>query len=144
MEPETQFPPLPQEPQDTGASEMGQEQMKANLADLASKAEDKFRELNALDFMGKNQAEASRQEILREALRMMTKAGVDVSDPASIQKFMEDLERANPDVFTLFQQAFEALLKGEESSFPETPSQAPIDMEGQEIAQPVPENPISF
>lgn len=99
---------------------MTQEEMQSNLANLKNAVEDKFREMNSNQFINKNSSDAIRKEGLQEALKILKRAGIDLNDPESVRKFLSDLEAVNPDIFQLFEEAFNYFLEGED--MPEQPA----------------------
>lgn len=122
-------PPLQEEP-----SAMSQEDMKANLADMMDKVQERYRDLNAKVFMNKNQAEDARKEMLREVLQLFEEAGVDVTNQESIKAFLDNIAETNPDMYELLVFALEGLMQGEEEvGMEELPLEATEEFETEEM-----------
>jgi hypothetical protein len=121
----TQDGGLPQDPsiqdpsmQEDPSQDLSPEDMRGNLEMMMGQVDDKYREMNSTMFSGKNQTEAARRDAIKQALEMMRAQGVDVNDPQSIQDFLDKLERENPDLAQLFEEAFNSLLLGDEDMPP--------------------------
>ena len=114
---------------------------------LMQKVQAKYWELNALKFAGDNQNEAQKADIIKYIFDAMKSAGIDPSDSDSINSFLAELEQDNPDLYTLFVQAFNWLLWEEApEQSPEqgtaNPIQVPGDLSAAEPSIPsVPQSP---
>lgn len=120
-------------PQFEDEDSLSQEEMKGTLSDMMTKVQDKFGELNSDIFIGRNKTEGDKEEKIKEVLQLLEGLGVDVNDQNSIQKFLNNFQQTNPDLYILFQEAFDALLGGD---LEEPPVDEPMPLE--EMPQPDP------
>lgn len=108
------MPPAGMPPE--GAPEMGglsQEEMRANLSGLMGKIDESYRDLNGQRFISDNDNAEQKQAIIKQALAMLQRYGVDFNNPESVTKFLDKLYKSNPDAYELFEAAFSALLGGD-------------------------------
>jgi hypothetical protein len=103
---------VPQSPQQDGLG-MTQEEMRASLNDLMEIVHEKYRELDSKRFAYNNTKDTARKQALVVALKALQDAGVDVNDPMSVQEFADMLQQKNPEMYALFEEAFNALLGDE-------------------------------
>ena len=82
---------------------------------LMAKVQSKYGELNSLKFAWDNQNVAKRNDILKVIFDAMRKAGIDPSDPASINTFMQMVQQESPDLYELFVEAINNLLGPEQN-----------------------------
>lgn len=68
------------------------------------------RGVNSNNFSNKNKLDQLRVDLIQKLFQIMTQAGVDPSDLNSIRKFLMDLEKTNPDLYMLFEDAFNTLM----------------------------------
>jgi len=92
---------------------LSQEEMRANLSGLMGKIDESYRDLNGQRFISDNDLAEQKQAIIKQALAMLQRYGVDFSKPESVTKFLDKLYNSNPDAYELFEAAFSALLGGE-------------------------------
>ncbi len=108
---------------------MTQEEMRASLNDLMELVSEKYRELDSKRFAMNNSTDAARKQALVEALKALQEAGIDVNDPMAVQAFADMLQQQNPEMYAMFEAAFNALL-GDEFPAPEqVPEVAPFSEE---------------
>lgn len=138
------FPPQPPdqvaspEPQGLG---MTQDEMKVSLNDLMGLVSEKYRELDSKRFAINNSTDAARKQALIEALKALQEAGVDVNDPMAVQAFADMLQQQNPEMYAMFEVAFNALL-GDEFPAPEqVPEVAPFSEEVPGASPQMPQAP---
>jgi hypothetical protein len=82
------------------------------LSDLETKAADvqgKNAALKAKEITGANNLDAMRAEIIQDLFKTLEKNGVDPNDPESIRAFLEKLAQDDPDLFEVFEMAFDNL-----------------------------------
>jgi len=107
------------------------------LVDLLAKVKAGSSQLSSLRFVSDNKDIQNRRDALKEVFMMMTQAGVDVSDPASVAAFLDKLKQTDPDMYAMFEQALGYLLDESGSSTaapqlndmsngPATPTEPPI------------------
>lgn len=88
---------------------MSEAEMDADLQDRFDKVSRKKAELDTRKITDKNKLEKMKSEILGKFFDAMIKLGVDPSDPASISKFIQELEQTDPDFVALLETAFNVL-----------------------------------
>ncbi len=109
---------------------MGEAEMAADLEDRFEAVERKKAELDTRKISDTNKLDAMKQEILGKFFQSMQELGVDLDDPASINQFLEELSRKDPDFAILLENAFEIL-------GPQNPEDQPDDLPiGQPMGQP--------
>lgn len=108
-------PMPPEQPQ------MTQEEMKVDLENTFNKIEDKEREVNSQEFLGKNSLEELKKELFQHLFEMMKGLGVDPNDLESINKFLTELRVKEPDLAEMFEMAFNDVVGEEELATPEPP-----------------------
>jgi len=83
--------------------------LRADLeADFAS-LKNKESMLNAKKISSKNKIKDNKLETLRKVFGMMEEAGIDPNNPDSIMGFITELERSDPDLVILFEEALMGL-----------------------------------
>lgn len=102
------------------------EERKADLDSMMSQVENKFRQVNSRGIMDDNNLRVMKSQIIRAFFDIMQEHGVDPNDLNSINQFLGVLQRQDPDLFQLFEMAFNGLL-GEEQQPP--PGEAPATTE---------------
>lgn len=80
------------------------------LKELMSKIEDKYRQMNAEAFAGGNQVESQKKDLVLDVFKMLKELGVDLTDPASVKEFLDQMQETNPDLYDLFVSSFEGLI----------------------------------
>lgn len=117
-------PSIPMEPSNQQGGEMSQEQMIANLQDLASKIETKYQDFNSQKFASANKLEVKKREALKEVFDIMETAGIDLTNPEEVKGFLDSLKEKNPELYQIVEQSLEALFSegapaiGEPSAVP--------------------------
>lgn len=85
---------------------------KSMVADLESKAADIQNKNNALEakkITNQNIAEDMRMQILQDLFEIMKQKGVDPANQESVKEFLEKLAEEDPDLFEIFEIAFNNL-----------------------------------
>lgn len=92
-----------------GASAMSKEQMVADLESKAAELNSKNSNLKAKEISDSNITDEARSSLLRDLFDIMKKAGVDPANPESVRAFLEKLSETDPDLFEVFEIAFNNL-----------------------------------
>ena len=92
---------------------MTQDEMRTSLQDLMDIVKEKYQELDSRRFELNNATDAARKKSLVAALRALEDAGVDVQDQESVQQFAAMLQEKNPELYAMFEEAFNTLLGDE-------------------------------
>lgn len=100
---------VPMEPSNQQGGEMSQEQMIANLQDLASKIETKYQDFNSQKFASANKLEVKKREALKEVFNIMETAGIDLTNPEEVKGFLDSLKEQNPELYQIVEQSLETL-----------------------------------
>ena len=66
--------------------------------------------LNSMEIINDNKIKDEKLKFLRMVLDKMIEFGVDINDISSINKFLTEIERNNPDMRELFEEALNTLL----------------------------------
>jgi hypothetical protein len=101
------LPPLPESPQDAGMSE---EEMRADLDNMFNKVEAKERDFRSRSFMNANKLNEVKTKMIRMFFDLMQQMGVDPSNVDSIGAFLRQLEQQDPDLYTIFEAAFNGMM----------------------------------
>lgn len=100
------------DPNATG-QQMATPEQKAQLMDMMNQIEAKYREMNAEKFAGSNKAESAKKDLVIEVFKALQNAGIDPTNVESVRMFLDDLQQSNPDLYSLFVDAFNSLIGGE-------------------------------
>ena len=82
------------------------------LHDLMGKVKDAQSSLVTQKLIKRNETNTLQKRLLNNMFTMLQGAGVDPSNPASIQTFLGKLNQQSPDLLELFQEAFSDLTGG--------------------------------
>ena len=104
-------------PQD-GSQPVTPEQ-RADILKLINTVRSKLGNFHAIDFANKNKAEKLRSALLRQTFDKLQAAGIDLSDPNSVNEFIQNLQKINPTLAQNFEKAMNVLLGG--PGFPGAP-----------------------
>lgn len=100
------------EGQDPGIGTENSEAMRADLeADFAN-LDRKKNELDSKKMMSNNKIQKKKMETLKQIFDMMKEQGIDPNDIESIQRFLRELERKDPDLMEMFETALDGLESG--------------------------------
>jgi hypothetical protein len=121
MDPNTMDPNMMMPEEGEASVVPGEEEMASpaqidQLKEMMSKVEEKYRQMNAESFAGANQTESLRKDLVLDVFKMLKELGVNLSDPASVREYLDQMEQANPDLYDLFVSSFEGLLGQEEGA----------------------------
>ena len=61
-----------------------------------------------------NKLQMLKADIMKKAFMMMRDLGVNLNDPESVSKFLQEMEAQDPDLLILFESAMSGLMPGEE------------------------------
>lgn len=86
--------------------------LKRGLVDLKSRNN----AVESKSIISKNEIETLRVDLIKDLLGKLSDLGVDPGDTSSINNFLKNLEMQDPDLKTLFEDAFNYLLGSEEQS----------------------------
>lgn len=113
--PPTFAPPMDVQSSPDGV--LGQEQagmatdvQKQQLLDLINKIKGKMGQFHAASSVTSGQQDAQRKDLLKQLFLALQAAGVDVTDPDSVAKFIDELRAESPDLAQLFETAIDSLL----------------------------------
>lgn len=94
--------------------QMASPEDRQRLLDMIAQMKEKMGKFNATSFASQNQSEQHRMDMLKEVFAQLAAAGVDLTDPESVSKFLDTLRLQNPDLAQLFEEAMDTLLGQEE------------------------------
>lgn len=104
-----------QAPVEEGAG-LSQEQMKANLQEMAGKIEGKYQDFNSQNFVSKNKMELKKREALKEVFNIMETAGIDLNSPEDVKMFLDSLRDKNPELSQIIESSLEELFQEENNA----------------------------
>lgn len=117
-------------PVQNNEGELSQEQMRANLQELAGKIEEKYQDFNSQSFASKNKIEMQRRDALKEVFNIMSDAGIDLGNPEDVRAFLDSLKERNPELYSITEASLEEIFKVEEPEA--TPQEGNIPVEAEE------------
>jgi len=94
------------------ATEEEKNELKRGLIDVSTRNN----ALNSMKIINKRKLLENKNELVKELLAEMEKAGVDLRNLDSINEFLNNLEQQNPDLRQLFEFAFDQLSQGGENN----------------------------
>lgn len=103
----------------SSGGELSQEQMIANLQDLAGKIDNKYQEFNSQKFAMGNKLDLKKREALKEVFDIMNSSGIDLSNPEDVKKFLDSLKESNPELYQIVEASLEFLFSDETESAPD-------------------------
>ena len=109
----------------SGGQQFASDEQKQQLLDLIQQIREKVAETNANTFAGGNQTQRVKMDALKEIFDLLRSSGVDLTDPAAVQKFIDDLKSFSPDIGQMFEDAMNDLLGGPGEN---TEQPSPMDM----------------
>lgn len=89
---------------------LSQEQMKANLADMKSKIDSKYQELDTLNKTNQVNDAQQQSDILNQLFDLLMSQGIDPNDPAAVGAFLEKMKTINPEVYQQVVTALNSIL----------------------------------
>lgn len=105
---------------DTSGGELSQEQMVANLQELAGKIDGKYQEFNSQKFAIGNKLDLKKREALKEVFDIMSSAGIDLSNPEEVKGFLDSLKEKNPELYQIVESSLEFLFSDGTEVSPDT------------------------
>jgi len=118
--PETEGVPLA--PEEETSTPMTEEEMKADINGEVSKLKDKEQELNSKTEAGDTKTNDIRKQVMTSFFDLMKNAGVDLQDLESINAFLQDLQKRDPDIAELFEYVFSSLFGGGDAGQEQDPA----------------------
>lgn len=103
-----------QAPVEEGAG-LSQEQMRANLQEMAGNIESKYQDFNSQKFAFKNKLELKKREALKEVFDIMETAGIDLNSPEDVKMFLDSLREKNPELSQIIESSLEELFSEDSS-----------------------------
>ncbi len=97
-------------PTELGAPVMSQEEMKAELDRMLTKVNDKEQSVKTKMSIDKFKFDAMKANLIRSLFDILKKAGVNPGDPTSIKDFLSQLQQRDPDLYSIFEIAFNDLM----------------------------------
>lgn len=82
--------------------------------------------LNSVEIINANKLKEMKSRLMKSLLDEMVAVGVDLNNPESINSFLTRLERTDPDLKTLFSEAFDSLSDNEDAEQPQEAEQVAI------------------
>ena len=95
-------------------STMSQEEMRAEIDRMITKVNDKEQGVKAKISTDKFKFDAMKSNLIRSLFDILKKAGVDPGNPSSIKEFLAQLQQRNPDLYSIFEIAFNDLIGSEQ------------------------------
>jgi len=126
----SQLQPVGGAPQGAPAVESDQpvsEEQKQELLDMINQIRQKLGSFNAMKFASNNKTESVRRDLLQQVFQKLQLAGVDLTDPQSVNSFIQNLQQTNPELATMFEKAMDMLLGGQQGAdfaTPQDPTQS--------------------
>lgn len=119
-QPQMQQPPMqpPQVTIDPLRPSLPPQEAQSRLKRDFEGANNRMRQFEAKKLMNANKLASVKRDVMRTLFRHLQAVGVDPSDLNSIRGFLEQLQQQDPDLATLFEDAFSGLL-GDESTPPQ-------------------------
>lgn len=114
-------PPIQEDPNMSGQPEMSQEEMKADLSNLMAKVDSKYQNFNSLKLQEGNEDQKMKEETLNQIFEALAKAGIDGTDPAQINAFLEKIKTSSPELYQFFSEAISSLMGGDMTATQEQP-----------------------
>lgn len=93
-----------------GMPAMSQEEMKTELDRMLTKVNDKEQSVKTKMSVDKFKFDAMKANLIRSLFEMLQKAGVNPGDPTSIKDFLSQLQQRDPDLYSIFEIAFNDLM----------------------------------
>lgn len=87
--------------------------LRSDLERDFSDLDQKDKQLNSQKIISENKLRRLKMDIMKQLFSSLVDLGVDPSNVESISKFLQKLERQDPDLAKLFESAFNDLLPGE-------------------------------
>lgn len=100
----------------------------SSLDQLKDHVDEKQKEVATNSIITKNKLEGIRAEIIQNLFEQMKKIGVDPSDPKSLSTFVQNLYQKDPDLYMLFETAFNGLT-GHTPPEGQDPGQPPVGID---------------
>jgi hypothetical protein len=118
QEPAPSFAPAPASPEGVVGVEGGmpQEQMKANLQDMLSKIDNKYKEFDDSKFSSDNIAAKKKSEALSELFSILQSKGIDPNDPEELKAYLDDIQSRDPELYKQIVGGIEAILGPQEGT----------------------------
>lgn len=112
--------PAPEPAEEGGGINTGKssEQMRQEIMGEVNKLKTRSGMTNAKSYLNVNDMEKRRAEGLTMLFQMLQQAGVDPNDPLSISEFLQSLEMDDPDLFIMFEDAFNKLTEDSGGGMP--------------------------
>jgi len=95
-----------------GGDQPVSEEQRQALLDMIAQIKNKLGSFSAMKFASSNKTERLRRELLKQVFEKLQLAGVDLTDTASVAKFMSELRSSSPELADNFEKAMEVLLGG--------------------------------
>ena len=102
-----------QAPVEEGAG-LSQEQMRANLQEMAGNIEGKYQDFNSQNFVSKNKMELKKREAIKEVFNIMETAGIDLNSPEDVKMFLDSL-REKSELSQIIESSLEELFSEDSS-----------------------------
>ena len=125
--------------------EMVGEDKKQELLAIIEDIKGKMGEANASAFASENMFNVKKSEAVEQVFNILQEAGVDLSNPESVNMFLEKLREENPDMAILFEEALDQLFGsediGEGESLGDEEEMGGAQAEAEELLGPTPGGP---
>lgn len=104
---------VPGIPNETASTELSQDQMKANLQDMMSKIEEKYKDFNAQKFSSDNNLQKQKGEVLRQLFDFFQSKGIDPNNPEDVKAYLDKIRQNNPELYAQIEQSINTILEDE-------------------------------
>ena len=120
-----EFPPVPTSPAGVPGipptadeTALGQEEMKARLAEVMAKLEGKYQQFDAGKFGTENKMAQMKSDALSELFSMLQSKGIDPNNPEELKGFLDKIKEGNPELYQQIVGALNAIIGSEEQMNP--------------------------
>ena len=107
-----------QQPMDPNLQNPGMtpEEMSADLDQLMQQVHGKYQDFSSQKIQAQNETQQIQEETLNKVFEILASAGVDGTDEAQMNDFLEKLKASSPELYQYFSDAISSLMGGDMSS----------------------------
>lgn len=116
-----QFNQPEQLPDTTGGVDSEEALKKLDIDTMFEKVKGKEAAFQEKNVQFQNKLQMLKADIMKKAFMMMRDLGVNMNDPADINRFLQEMAAQDPDLLTLFETAMSGLMPGQEQAPEEMP-----------------------
>ena len=96
--------------------ELSQEEMRANLQDMAGRIDESYQDFNSKKFASQNRIESKKRDALKEVFNMMLEEGIDLENPEEVKSFLDSLRERNAELYQIVESSLEKIFSITEGS----------------------------